>query len=82
MEEFEDVRSVQRRTSPLQLQLRRDIRELLLLEWGVSNHEIAQAVRANVKAKHHRRRTVASIGTYDVIEEMIEKNNSIPYCYE
>ena len=73
MEEFEDVRSVQRRTSPLQLQLRRDIRELLLLEWGVSNHEIAQAVRANVKAKHHRRRTVASIGTYDVIEEMIEK---------
>lgn len=73
LEEFENVRSVQRLTSQSQLQLRRDIRELLLLEWGVPRHKIAQSVRATMKAKHQRRRTVSSIGTYDVFEEMIER---------
>jgi translation initiation factor 1 (eIF-1/SUI1) len=73
LEEFENERSVQRLTSQSQLQLRRDIRELLLLEWGVPRHKIAQSVRATVKAKHQRRRTVSSIGTYDVFEEMMER---------
>jgi hypothetical protein len=73
IDDFEDLRSMQRRTSPSQLQLNRDIREVLLLEWGISRYEIAQAVRENMRVKHQRRRTVASLGTYDVIEEMIER---------
>ena len=72
--EFEQRRSVRR--SQRQLQLSPHSRSQLLLEWGVSNHEIILSVRAAVKAKRQRRRTVASLGTYDVIEEMIENTSS------
>lgn len=48
-------------------------REELLLEWGATFNEIIDAIRTNVKIKHQRRRTVNSIGTYDKLEEAMER---------
>lgn len=55
-----------------ELVLTRQEREQLLVEWGATFHEIIEAIRANVKAKNQRRRTINSIGTYDRWEEVIE----------
>jgi len=58
------------------LVLSRQDREQLLVEWGATFNEIIDAIRANVKAKHQRRRTVNAIGTYDRWEEVMENARS------
>jgi hypothetical protein len=69
LDEFE---SNYRRNTSTSLTLSRQAREELLLEWGATFNEIIDAIRANVKAKHQRRRTVSAIGTYDRWEEVME----------
>ena len=51
--------------------LTRHEREQLLLEWGASLQEIVESIRANVRIKHQRRRTVNN--RYDRWEEVMEK---------
>ncbi|GAX26141.1 hypothetical protein FisN_18Hh257 [Fistulifera solaris] len=69
--DYESVR--QRRRNQRELTLSRMAREELLLEWGATFNEIIEAIRTNVKIKHQRRRTVNSIGTYDKLEEAMER---------
>jgi hypothetical protein len=73
LETYESDKIPRRRSSPSNFRLSREDREQLLLEWGVSSTDIVKAIRANLKAKNQRRRTVTSIGTYDRIEEAVEK---------
>jgi hypothetical protein len=54
-----------------QLVLSRQDREYLLLEWGATFNEIIESVRANIKIKNQRRRTVRNSQTYDLIGEAI-----------
>lgn len=70
LDDFEVARP-HRRSQP-ELVLTRQDREELLVEWGVTFHEIIDSIRANVRAKNQRRRTVNSIGTYDRWEEAME----------
>lgn len=60
------------RKKQLGLVLTRQAREELLLDWGVSFHDIIDSIRTNVKVKNQRRRTVNAIGTYDRWEEVME----------
>lgn len=69
--EYESIRK--KRRNQRELTLSRMDREDLLLEWGATFNEIIDAIRANVKIKHQRRRTVNSIGTYDKWEEAMER---------
>ncbi|GKY93134.1 hypothetical protein MPSEU_000281500 [Mayamaea pseudoterrestris] len=55
-----------------QLVLTRQDREEILIEWGASFNEIIDSIRANVKAKNQRRRTVSSLDRYDRFEEYME----------
>jgi hypothetical protein len=72
MEEFERTKRWPAREMA-ELVLTRQDREELLLEWGASVHEIIEAIRATVKTKQQRRRTVTAIGTYDRLEEVMEQ---------
>lgn len=69
-DEFERQRG-ERRTER-ELIVSRYHRQKMLMEWGESLPNIVEAIRANVKTKHQRRRTVNSIGTYDRFEEVME----------
>jgi hypothetical protein len=71
VDDYEQERKGARR-SPRALVLTRQDREELLLEWGVTFHDIIDSIRSNVKVKHQRRRTVNAIGTYDRWEEVFE----------
>jgi hypothetical protein len=72
MEEFERAKRWPARDMA-ELVLTRQDREELLLEWGATVHEIIEAIRATVKTKQQRRRTVTAIGTYDRLEEVMEQ---------
>lgn len=72
LDEFENNKQWQPVRSSSELVLTRQDREELLMEWGATFHDIIEAIRANVKAKHQRRRTVNAIGTYDRWEEVME----------
>jgi hypothetical protein len=81
IDQYEELQSSLRRRSSSnrssgdfdELILSRQDREELLLEWGVSFTEMIDAIRTNVKIKNQRRRTVNAIGTYDRIEEIMER---------
>jgi hypothetical protein len=70
LEEFEQARPIRR--TQHELILTRQDREEILIEWGATFNEIIDSIRANVKAKNQRRRTVNAIGTYDRWEEAME----------
>jgi hypothetical protein len=70
LEEFEAARPP--RKTQHELILTRQDREEILIEWGATFNEIIDSIRANVKAKNQRRRTVNAIGTYDRWEEAME----------
>ena len=71
MDDYERERAPYRRTQQ-DLVLTRQEREEKLIEWNHTFPEIIESIRANVRAKHQRRRTVNSIGTYDRWEEAME----------
>jgi hypothetical protein len=71
LDKYEDGKNGPRRKQ-LGLVLTRQAREELLLEWGVSFHDIIDSIRTNVRVKNQRRRTVNAIGTYDRWEEVME----------
>ena len=71
VDEYEEARSERR--EKLDLVLTRQDREEILLDWGVTLPEIIEAIRANIRIKNQRRRTVNSIGTYDRWEEVMER---------
>jgi hypothetical protein len=71
VEEYEKSRPVRRTQS--QMILPRSIRmEMLRKEWGVSQSQIASAVRSGVRAKSQRRTTLGNLGKTERVEEMIE----------
>lgn len=71
VEEYEKSRPVRRTQS--EMILPRSIRmEMLRKEWGVSQSQIASAVRSGVRAKSQRRTTVGNLGKTERVEEMIE----------
>jgi len=70
IDEYESARP-ERRSQP-ELVLTRQDREEILIEWGATFHEIIDSIRANIRAKNQRRRTINSIGTYDRWEEAME----------
>ncbi|KAL7580684.1 hypothetical protein ACA910_002195 [Epithemia clementina (nom. ined.)] len=76
VDELETRRSKTRRLrnkKPEELVLPRDERERLLRdEWGYTRRELAEAVRAHVRAQHLRRQSVNAIGRYDRWEEWME----------
>lgn len=72
VEQFENERFLNRLSSSQELVLSRPAREALLRSWGVSNAEMVEAVRRNVKVKNQRRQTANNIGRYDRVEEMVE----------
>ena len=72
VDEYESKKSLIRKNQT-QLVLSRQERESILLEWGFSVHEIVDAIRCNVRAKHQRRHSVYSLGRYDRWEEMMQK---------
>lgn len=69
-EEYESARPPRRRQP--ELILTRQDREEILIEWGATFHEIIESIRANIRAKNQRRRTVNNLGTYDRWEEAME----------
>eukprot|EP00543_Licmophora_paradoxa_P003119 CAMPEP_0202456352 /NCGR_PEP_ID=MMETSP1360-20130828/13626_1 /ASSEMBLY_ACC=CAM_ASM_000848 /TAXON_ID=515479 /ORGANISM="Licmophora paradoxa, Strain CCMP2313" /LENGTH=338 /DNA_ID=CAMNT_0049076135 /DNA_START=675 /DNA_END=1691 /DNA_ORIENTATION=+ len=61
------------RKSQFEMVLPREERqEMLMDEWRISQTQIASAVRANIKAKNQRRRTVNNLGKMTKIEEISE----------
>jgi hypothetical protein len=70
VDEYEAARPERR--PQMQLILTRQDREEILIEWGATFPQIIDSIRANVRAKNQRRRTVNSIGTYDRWEEVME----------
>lgn len=71
LDEYERTKPWEPRSGPA-LALSRQDREELLVEWGATFYDIIEAIRANIKAKNQRRRTVHAIGTYDRWEEVME----------
>jgi len=72
VENYEEIRGP-RRTSK-QMAMPRSIREeMLLMEWGAKQVDIAQAVRENFRIKNSRRRTVNNLDTpMTKVEEKME----------
>ena len=71
VEEFEKNRPTRRTQS--EMVLPRSLRiEMLRKEWGVSQSQIARAVRSGVRAKSQRRTTLGNLGKTERVEELIE----------
>lgn len=71
VEEFEKNRPTRRTQS--EMVLPRSLRiEMLRKEWGVSQSQIARAVRSGVRAKSQRRTTLGNLGKTEKMEELIE----------
>jgi len=70
LNDYESARPSRR--SQNDLILTRQDREELLIEWGATFSEIIESIRANIRAKNQRRRTVNNLGTYDKWEEAME----------
>lgn len=69
--DYYESRKVIRRNQ-MQLVLSRTERQRLLLNWGASGPEVVDSIRANIRVKNQRRRTVNNLGTYDKLEETLE----------
>ena len=60
--------------SQMQMVIPRTLRQdMLRHEWGVSQKEMADAVRENVKVKNQRRTTVNNLGKASAMEQAMEK---------
>lgn len=70
LDEYESARPGRR--GHMELVLSRQRREEILIEWGATFTEIIDSIRANIRAKNQRRRTVQNLGTYDRWEEAME----------
>lgn len=71
VEEYEKARPTRRTQS--EMVLPRSLRiEMLRKEWGVSQAQIARAVRSGVRAKNQRRTTLGNLGKTEKVEELIE----------
>ena len=71
VEEYERSRPTRRTQS--QMILPRGLRvEMLRKEWGVSQQQIARAVRSGIRAKSQRRTTLGNLGKTEKVEELIE----------
>ena len=71
LEEYEDTRPPRR--SNFEMILPRDVRQgMLRKEWGVSQSQIASAVRNNIKVKNQRRTTVNNLSKSSRMEEAFE----------
>jgi hypothetical protein len=58
---------------PIQMVLPRKVcQDMLKREWGVSQKQIADLVRPNVKIKNHRKATVNDLGKATKMEELME----------
>jgi TPP-dependent indolepyruvate ferredoxin oxidoreductase alpha subunit len=61
------------RRAHFEMVLPRDIRQRMLrYDWDVSQTQIANAVRANIKIKNQRRQTVTNLDKHSKVEEMLE----------
>lgn len=71
VDEYEDTRPP-RRTN-YEMILPRDIRQAMLRkEWGITQSQIAAAVRTNIKVKNQRRTTVNNLSKSSKLEEAFE----------
>lgn len=71
VDEYEARRG--RRRVNNELMMPRGLREKILMkEWGFPRQEVAAAVRANIKQKNQRRRTVVNLGRTTKFEEIAE----------
>ena len=71
VEEYEDTRPPRR--SNYEMILPRDVRQSMLRkEWGVTQSQIASAVRTNIKIKNQRRTTVNNLSKSSRVEEAFE----------
>ena len=71
LEDYEKTRPPRR--SNYEMILPRDVRQgMLRKEWGVSQSQIASAVRANIKVKNQRRTTVNNLSKSSRVEEAFE----------
>lgn len=71
LEEYEYTRP--RRRSQMEMVLPRKVRfDMLRKEWDVTQRQIAEAVRRNVKTKNQRRTTVNNLGKAPKIEQVME----------
>jgi hypothetical protein len=72
LDHYENTRPPRR--SNFEMVLPRDIRQSMLRkEWGVTQSQIAAAVRANIKVKNQRRTTVNNLSKGSKVEEALEK---------
>jgi len=61
------------RKSQFELVMPREARqEMLIVEWRISQAQIATAVRSNIRTKNQRRRTVNNLGRLNKLEEGLE----------
>lgn len=61
------------RRAHFEMVLPRDVRQMMLrYDWDVSQHQIASAVRANIKIKNQRRQTVTNLDRHSKVEELLE----------
>jgi hypothetical protein len=71
VEEYEDTRPARR--SQMEMVLPRKVRhDMLRREWDVTQRQIADAVRRNVKTKNQRRTTVNNLGKANKYEQVME----------
>ena len=71
VEEYESTRPPRR--THFEMVLPRKVRQdMLKREWDISNQQIANAVRVNVKVKNQRKATVNNLGKATKIEEAFE----------
>jgi hypothetical protein len=72
LDHYENTRPPRR--SNFEMVLPRDIRQSMLRkEWGVTQSQIAAAVRTNIKVKNQRRTTVNNLSKGSKVEEALEK---------
>ncbi|GAX17603.1 hypothetical protein FisN_18Lh259 [Fistulifera solaris] len=71
LDKYEEMRPPRR--AHFEMVLPRDIRQQMLrYEWDVSQTQIANAVRANIKIKNQRRQTVTNLDKHSKVEELLE----------
>jgi hypothetical protein len=70
VEEYENTRPARR--SHFEMVLPRKVRHDMLREWAVTQREIAESVRRNVKVKNQRKATVNNLNKATKMEEALE----------
>lgn len=71
LDRYEDMRPPRR--AHFEMVLPRDVRQRMLrYDWDVSQNQIANAVRTNIKIKNQRRQTVTNLDKHSKVEELLE----------